>query len=143
MSPTAGPVISLGQLTIVWGALVAGVLAYTTVLFVLVSNGTLDMAVLPPRVMSFVGAGVLVYMVAGVFVRRALVARIDPALDRERRLAAYTTATIVGLGLTESGGLVVITLGMLSGSPRWVLAGGLAAAALMLGARPNGAELGD
>jgi hypothetical protein len=131
------------QLRIVWGALVGGVLLYTMLVYGLMTTGVLDVAALPRSVMSVVGAAVLVYMAAGVLVRRALVARIDPALDRERRVAAYTSATIVGLALTESGGLIVITLGLLSGSSSWVLAGGLAAVALMLGARPDEQDLGD
>jgi len=136
------PGVSMRHLTIIWGALVVSVLIYTTLLTTLMSNGTIDMAVLPPTIMGVVGAAMIVYMAAGVLVRRALVARIDPSLEREQRMATYTTATLVGLGLTESGGLIVITMGMLSGSPRWVLAGGLAAVALLLGARPSEADLG-
>ena len=126
----------------VWGALLGSVVVYTLLIWALMWTGTLGMEVLPTSIMSLVGAAVLVYMVAGVFVRRALVARIDPSLDREARLAAYTRATIVGLGLTESGGLILITLGLLSGSPTWVLVGGLAAAVLMLGGRPDESDLG-
>jgi hypothetical protein len=111
------------------------------VIYGLMAAGTLDLAVLPGSVMTMVGAAVMLYMAAGVIVRRALVARIDPGLEREQRIAAYTTATIVGLALTESGGLIVITLGLLSGSATWVLVGGLAAAALMVGARPDESDL--
>ncbi len=128
-------------LRVVWGALLGSVLLYTVLIWALMSNGVLGMDVLPTSIMGLVGAGVLVYMVAGVFVRRAFVARIDPSLDREARVAAYTRATILGLGLTESGGLIVITLGLLSGSATWVLVGGLAAAALMFGARPVESDL--
>ena len=89
-----------------------------------------------------IGAGVLAYMVGGVFVRRTMVERIPRDAEPEARMAAYQTAVILGLALSESGGLILVTLGMLTGASTWVLAGGASAAVLMFMARPTGEEIG-
>lgn len=133
---------SLGQLQVVWGALVGGVVLYTLLLFGLMTAGVLDIATIDPAIMTWVGAAVVVYMGAGLLVRRSMIAAISPEMDRERRLAQYWLAILVPLGLMESGGLVLVTLGMLTGSAMWVLAGGTAAALLMFLARPSEREAG-
>jgi hypothetical protein len=44
--------------------------------------------------------------------------------------------------LMQSGGLIVITLGLVSSSPTWILAGGGAAVGMMALARPTAEETG-
>jgi hypothetical protein len=130
------------QLRIVWLAMCVGVATYTVVIFALVSAGTLALGVLDKSIVNVVASGVIVYMAAGLAVRRAMIARIPAGADPQARLAKYWTATIVALALMESGGLIVITLGMLASSPTWILAGGGAALGMMLLARPGQSEIG-
>lgn len=132
----------LGQLQVIWGALVGGVVLYTLLIFVLMTAGTLDIASLDPSIMNMVGAAVMVYLVGGIIVRRTMVGAIPDDADRSDKIQRYRVAIIVPMALMESGGLIVITLGLLSGSATWVLAGGGAAAALMLMARPSADEIG-
>ena len=84
----------------------------------------------------------MLYMAGGVFIRRLMISKIPTQAPAQERLSSYRTASIVALALMESGGLIVITLGLLSGAATWVLAGGGAAAVLMFLARPNAEEIG-
>ena len=129
-------------LQIIWAAMVAGVVIYTAVVAVVMRTGSTPSASLDPSIMNLIGAGVLAYMVGGVFARRTMVERIPRDAAPEARMGAYQTAVIVGLALSESGGLILVTMGMLTGAPTWVLAGGGAAAILMFMARPTGEEIG-
>ena len=132
----------LKQLQVIWGALVAGVVLYTAVIFVLMTAGGVRFDALDPAIMNLAGAGVKLYMAGVVLARRLLIARIPAQAPAEERLASYRTASIVALALMEAGGLIVITLGLLSGASLWVLAGGGAAAALMFLAKPTADEIG-
>ena len=132
----------LGQLRIIWAALVGGVAVYTLVIFGLLTTGAIGFGFLPPGVLNVVAAAVMLYMAAGVLLRRAMIARIPSDAPRDVRIARYRAATIIGLGLTESGGLIVITLGMLGSEPTWVLAGGGAAFVMMFLARPTAEKIG-
>ncbi len=132
----------LRQLRLIWAALVGGVATYTLVIFGLMKSGSLGLGTLDPSLMNIIGGLVVLYMAAIVLVRRMMIARIPADADSNDRLARYRVATIVGLGLMESGGLIVITLGMMSDAATWVLAGGGAAATLMFMARPSEADLG-
>ena len=132
----------LKQLQVIWGALVAGVVLYTAVIFGLMTAGGMSFDALDPTIMNLVGAGVMLYMAGAVFARRLLIAKIPAQAPAEDRLASYRTASIVALALMESGGLIVITLGLLAGAALWVLAGGGAAAALMFLAKPRADEIG-
>lgn len=133
---------ALQQLQIIWGALVAGVVLYTVLIFSLMTAGVLDAATFDPEIMNLVGACVLVYMVAALLVRRSMVASIPRDADAETRVSRYKVATIVPMALMESGGFVLITLAILTGVATWALAGGGAAAVLMFFARPTADELG-
>lgn len=130
------------QLRMIWMALMGGVASYTAVVFVLVSLGTLALGSLPANIVNAAAGGVLVYMALGVAIRRTMLARLPPDGDDESRLTHYRSAVLIPLALMESGGLVIITLGMLSSSPTWVLAGGGAALAMMWMSRPNATEAG-
>jgi hypothetical protein len=132
----------LGQLRLIWAALVGGVAVYTFVIFGLLTTGAIGFGVLSPGVLNVVAAAVMLYMGAGVLLRRSMIARIPPDAPRDVRVGQYRAATIIGLGLTESGGLIVITLGMLGSEPLWVLAGGGAAFVMMFLARPTAEEIG-
>jgi hypothetical protein len=130
------------ELRLIWFALVGGVVAYTMATLGLMASGRLDLSSIDPVVMKVAGPFVLLYMGAGLILRRALVAAIPPDAAPEAKLAKYRSATIIGLALPESGGLVLITLGLMSGAATWVLAGGGGAVVLMFVARPSGAEVG-
>lgn len=129
------------QLTTIWAALVGGVLLYTAVIGGLLAAGSLDAGNMDPALMNYVGAGVIVYMAVAVFARRTMVAQIPSAASPEERFRQYRVLTIVALALMETGGLVVVTFGMLAGSATWVVAGGAAAAGTMFMARPMEDEI--
>jgi len=131
----------LDQLRIIWAALTGGVAVYTIVTFGLLTTGTIGFGVLSPGVLNIVAPGVMLYMGAGVFLRRSMIARIPSDAPREVRIGQYRAAIIIGLGLTESGGLIVITLGMLGSEPMWVLAGGAAACIMMFLSKPSADEI--
>ena len=75
-------------------------------------------------------------------VRRKLIAQVSHEAPPEVRLAAYANAVIIGAALPEGGGLVLITLGLVSGSASWIIAGGLAASVLIWQGRPRADEIG-
>ena len=68
--------ISLGQLRVIWMAMIGGTASYTLVIFTLVWLGTIVVDALPPEVMRVAGSLSILLMGAALFVRRALVARI-------------------------------------------------------------------
>lgn len=132
----------LKRIRIIWLALVVGVATYTMLIWGLSTFGGMGGNVLPPQVMS-VGGPVAIAMMAGALVlRRTLVSRISHDLPAEERVAQYSAASLVGLAIVESAGLFVITLGLMSGATPWILAGGGAAALLMVTARPRESEIG-
>ena len=122
--------------------MIGGTASYTLVIFALVSLGVVSVDALPAAVMDGAGGLAILIMGGALFLRRALVARIPSSADREARITQYATATIVGMVLMESGGLIVITLGLVSSSPTWILAGGGAAVGMMALARPTAKEAG-
>ncbi len=134
--------ISLGQLRVIWMAMIGGTASYTLVIFALVSLGVISVDALPAAVVDGAGGLAILIMGGALFLRRALVARIPSSADRDARITQYATATIVGMVLMESGGLIVITLGLVSSSPTWILAGGGAAVGMMALARPTAEEAG-
>ena len=132
----------MNTLRLIWAAMIAGVVFYTLLVVGLTLAGMGPAGAVSPSILTYAGAAVMVYMASGVFTRRRLVAQIDQTGSAEERIAAYTLATIIGIGLTESGGLGLVSLALLAGSASWALAGGLATVFLMLMARPDGAEVG-
>ncbi len=129
------------SLQVIWGALVGTVVAYTLGAYWAMSTGVIELAVIDASVMPYVALAALALMIGGTVVRRVMVRRIDPAAEPAARLAGYMSASVSSLAVTESGGLVLLTLGMLSGSATWVLAGGFAAALVMLTVRPSAKDL--
>ena len=129
-------------LQIIWAAMLAGVVAYTAVLFVVLRLGMVEMPVLPAWVMTVGASVVLVYMAGVTVVRRRMVEAIPAGAAQDTRFAQYQTATIVGLALLEGGGLLLISLGILADSSIWVLAGGGASLWMMALARPQRSEAG-
>lgn len=125
------------QLQIIWAAMVGGVIVYTTIAYGLTVLGALEIDAFDPAIMNVVGAIAIVWMVAALAVRRALLARLPRNLPPEQRMPGYMSTVIVALGLIEGGGLLMITFGLIVGTPRWILVGGAAAAALMVLARPT------
>lgn len=132
----------LRTLRIIWVAMLLATLGYTGIAFILMSMGLFGGDALGPDVMNIVGFVVILQLLGSIVLRRHLVAAIPAEAPVEDRLTRYANATIVGLAVMEGGGLLVITFGLLSGAPRWVLAGGGAAAAVMLMAKPSGDEIG-
>lgn len=129
------------QIRFVWFALVTGVASYTIVVAALLVTGVVALDVYPRRIVNLVAPGVMVYMLAGLVIRRMMLSRL-PEGDSDARLAHYRSATLIALALMESGGLLIVTLGMISNSPAWALAGGGAGVAMMLLAKPVAAEAG-
>lgn len=131
----------LRPLEVVWAAMVGGTVTYTALLYGLVRTGVIELAVFGPEVMNLVGGLVILQLVGASLLRRRLVARIPELTTPQERLARYSNVAIVSLALMEGGGLIVITFAMLAGAPTWILAGGGAAAVVMLSARPSADEL--
>lgn len=130
------------SLTLIWAALCGGVLGYTGIAWGLIEAGATPETSLPPSVMNFAGPVVLAWMLASLFARRWLVSRLPDEAAPEIRFQRYQTAVIVGLALIEGPGLLMVTLGLITSSSSWVLAGGGAALVLMLMAKPTEAEFG-
>lgn len=130
------------ELTLIWAALVGGVVLYTAVIGGLLYTGTLEMSAFDPALLNYVAAAVIVYMMVAVFARRTMVAQIPDHAPAEDRVQRYRIVTIVALAMMETGGLAVITMAMLAGSATWVIAGGAAAAGTMFMARPSKREIG-
>lgn len=131
----------LRPLTIIWGAMLGGTVAYTAMLYGLVLTGILDFAAFAPEVMNLVGAGAILLLVGAAFYRRRLVAGIGDVTELDERLARYGNVNVVAMALMEGAGLLVISFGMLAGAPGWIAAGGGASAVAMLFARPSAAEV--
>jgi hypothetical protein len=119
-----------------------GVASYTVISICLLTIGGVHFGVIGPTPVRVGAVVAILYMAAAVLVRRRLVTSIPRGADDETRLGRYQAATIVGLALLESGGLVVITLGMLADAPGWILAGGTAAIWMMILGRPRAEEAG-
>ncbi len=129
-------------LQIIWAAMSAGVVTYTGVMVALILLGLVDMPGLPPIVLTLGALVAASILGTGLVVRRRLVEAIPPGGTPETRFGQYQTATMIGLALMEGGGLLLITLGLLAGSPTWVLAGGGASLLMLMNARPRANEAG-
>lgn len=129
------------RLQVIWLALLGGVATYAAVAVGLLTLGDVDLAVLSPAVVRVAAVAVVLYTFGAELTRRRMVDAIPRNADDETRLARYQVAMIVGLALLESGGLLLVTLGMLSGAPGWALAGGAASLWMMARARPRPDEL--
>ncbi len=90
--------ISLGQLRVIWMAMIGGTASYTLVIFALVLLGAISVDALPAAVMDGAGGLAILIMGGALFLRRALVARIPSSADREARITQYAAATILGMG---------------------------------------------
>ena len=132
----------LKRIRLIWGALIAGVVSYSTLAWALASFRGVGSDLLPPSVMNGAGALAIAMMAGALVLRRTLIQKIPRDLPADQRIARYQTATLVGLASIESAGLLVISLAMVSGATSWILAGGGAAAVLMMTARPSEAEIG-
>lgn len=130
------------SLTVVWLALVAGTALYAGVAYVLLIMGIVDLETpLGPDIMNIGGAFAVVQILAAMVLRRRLVAAIPRDAPDEVRLQRYYTACVVTLALVEGGGMLVVTLALVTGIASWALVGGGAAVLVMLMARPAPAEL--
>jgi uncharacterized protein YycO len=130
------------QLRIIWAALVVGTLLYTVLVVAVTLSGIAPIGTLDPALLNYAGAAVMVYLVVGVVIRRRMIANIDRDAPPEQRLAAYSTATILGAGLTEGGGMLLVTLALMAGSATWALTGGLTAVLVMVIGRPAEEDIG-
>jgi uncharacterized protein YycO len=130
------------QLRIIWAALVVGTLLYTVLVVAVTLSGIAPIGTLDPALLNYAGAAVMVYLVVGVVIRRRMIANIDRDAPPDQRLAAYSTATILGAGLTEGGGMLLVTLALMAGSATWALTGGLTAVLVMVIGRPAEEDIG-
>ena len=139
--PNAEVRMQMKQLQIIWGALLGGVIAYTTVVYCLMTFGGVHMGVFSPAIMNVVGGVVILYMFGALMARRTMIARIPRDAPAEQRFVRYQIATLVGTAGIEGGGLLMITASLVAGVPNWTLAGGAAAAAVLLMVRPTASEI--
>lgn len=121
-------------LRIVWLALMAGVLVYAVVAWVLLAVMGLEIGSAQPviaRALGLAGGGGVVLLGVGLMVARKAEESAKPGADPEDVATRYFTLRIVGLALQESAGLLMITLSLLGGAATWAVASGLAAVAVM------------
>ena len=123
----------------IWAALNLGVALYVVVAAGLIATEMVEPVGLDLGIVRAVSLGIVAYMAGGLLIRRAMLARLPE--EPGARTAQYRSATLIALALMESGGLVLITLGLLSGSLTWVVGGGSASIVMMLLTRPSQAEL--
>ena len=135
--------MKLRELRIIHAAMLGGTVLYTLLAAFLVFTGVISVGTGGlPIPMQYAGAAILLLMFAGVFLRRHLVGQISLDDPPEVRAPAYANAVIIGAALPEGGGLLLITLGIITSSATWILAGGLSAAFLMWQGRPTPEEAG-
>ena len=134
--------MKLRELKIIHAALMGGVLVYAGLATFLVVTGFDGFGGAPPIPIEYAGAVMLLLMAGGAVARRRLVAQVSLDDPPEVRLPAYANAVIIGAALPEGGGLLLITLGLMSASASWIIAGGLAAAFLIWQGRPRAEEVG-
>lgn len=103
-------------------------------------SGSLPPKLLPESQVLGIFAAALVLLVAAPSVKRALLKRTEAEFegDRERWLAAWSTATIVAFALREGAGVIGFALALLNGNPWWSWATGAAALLAMFMDRPQG-----
>jgi len=123
-------------LRLIWAALTGGVTVYACVALALITVGGLEIGGLPPFMMNIIGPLALVLMGLGLWMRRAIPARIPRDLPAEEREGRYQAAVIASLALIEGGGILMTTVGMIAGTPAWILVGAGAAVVLMVMAKP-------
>lgn len=128
------------SLTVIWAALCGGVVLYTLTVFGLIVTGAVA-GTLPGRAMWIAVPFVLVWMTGLIFARRSVARTLVRAVPPEQRFDKYRVFVIALLAMMEFGGLMLITVGLMTAEAGWVLAGGGAAAFLMLRARPSLDEL--
>jgi len=120
------------RLQIVCGAMALSVVLANVVLTALWLSGSLPPKPQPPAVPLALFAVSLVLLVAAPAVKRAILKRYEAEGfdgDRDRLLAALSTATIVAFALREAAGLLGFGLALLTGNPWW--SWGLGGAALL------------
>ncbi|MDX1647608.1 MAG: hypothetical protein R3304_10725 [Longimicrobiales bacterium] len=132
---------SIRALRVFWTLMIVTTLVYTGVVYGMMATGSVDVAAFDSSIMNVVGASVMVLLVGALVVRRRMLAVIPQDATPEERISRYGRLSVIAMAIMESGGILVITFAMLSGSPTWVLAGGGAAAILMLMAKPSREEL--
>lgn len=133
---------SFEHLRAVWMAMVGGTLLYTIVAYLLLLLGIVEAGgALGPSVMNLVGAFAVVQIALSLLLRRRLVGAIPRNAPPEERMSRYFTACVITLALIEGGGLIVITLSIVTGVATWALVGGGAAVVVMLLARPVRSEV--
>ncbi|NNF14988.1 MAG: hypothetical protein HKN72_17310, partial [Gemmatimonadetes bacterium] len=129
----SGTTPSFEHLRTIWMAMVGGTLLYTVVAYVLLLLGVVDAGTSwGPDVMNLVGSFAVAQIALALFLRRRLLAAIPRNAPLEERMSRYFTACIITLALIEGGGLIVITLSIVTGVATWALVGGGAAVVVML-----------
>ena len=147
-SPEGGPagydfrVEDIRSLTIIWAALCSGVALYTLVVFGLTLTGSVEPA-LPGIAMTIAVPFALLWLGAITLFRRSAIRNLVAVLEPPQRFEKYRIMVITMLAMMEFGGLMMITVGLMTGEPGWVLAGGGAATFLMVRARPSIGEISD
>lgn len=123
--------------TLLWLALMGGVAVYTVMTYVAVEVvGIGPSASLPSRALTWATAVAVVLLGAGMAaIRRS--DEPDPSLPPSERVRRYLTLRLVGLGLQEAAGLMVITLSFVAAQGTRAVAAGIATVAVMSLARPR------
>jgi len=127
------------RLQIVCSALALSVVMVNAVLTALWLSGALPPRPQPPAVPLALFAAALVLLVAAPAVKRATLKRYEAEGfdgDRDRFLAALSTATLVAFALREAAGLLGFGLALLTGNPWWSWGAGGAALLAMFVDRP-------
>jgi hypothetical protein len=138
----SGGTLDFRSLQIVWVALMFGLATYTIVAYCVLAFGMIETPMLPTSVLRIAGAVAGAIMLGGLFARRTMVQAIDPSASPAERLRDYARATIMGLGLVDLGGFLMVTLGIVSAAPMAPLVVGSAGVGALALARPKREHIG-
>jgi hypothetical protein len=112
---------SLRQLTLIWAALSSTVVAAGAVAYVLLTTGSLDLAVLEPSTVAMVAPLLLAMMAGGIVLARRVEGTIPEDAAHEAKVRRYQSARIAALSMQEGPALAVIVLSVLAGVRSWVI----------------------
>ena len=128
-------------LKVIWLAMIAGVVAFTGVVYFLIISQTVRPI---PALRAGAGATlaiVLVLALVGANYVRKIVEKTPPSATRSQVAAKWQAGWIVGQAIKEVIGLLGLVLALLVGASSWAMAFGVASAASMIMTPPWEAEL--
>ena len=128
-------------MTVIWLALMGGVVTFGVVAYGLIVSGSMGEATLDPSLLTMLAPALVVMMAGGLVLGRRLEAMIPRDAEPAEKAQRYQTARIVSLAMQEGPALAIIVLSMLAGATTWLIAGVAVGVAAMFIARPRRDDL--